>query len=307
MKRIAILGATGHIGKALTYRFSLRNKGFEVYLFARSLDKLKNFVAEVKGGHKLNTFLIKDFNMYGYDVVINCIGMGTPSAIKDTGMEIFSVTEEFDSLILRYLEKNPKTLYINLSSGAVYGKDFRKPVISEAKTAIDINRLQQEDNYSIAKINSEAKHRYLSHLNIVDLRVFSFFSRFIDLDAGFLLSDLIKYLKEKKTFVTSPEDIIRDYVVPEDLFNLINLCIKKNKINDFFDVYSARPVSKVRLLNFLKSKYGLSYSLTASFPSQSPTGSKFAYYSMSKKAAALGYTPKNSSLQGINNEIKYLL
>jgi hypothetical protein len=100
------------------------------------------------------------------------------------------VTEKFDNLIIRYLEKHPGTLYINLSSGAVYGKKIEKPLEITSPSIIDINRLDSGDYYAIAKLNAEAKHRALSNFNIADIRVF-FFQPLYRFVIGFLMGDII--------------------------------------------------------------------------------------------------------------------
>ena len=64
------------------------------------------------------------------------------------GSDIIDLTYKYDKLALNYLENNPKTKYIFLSSGAAYGsKNFTKNVDSKTKSIIDI-----QDHYSIAKI-----------------------------------------------------------------------------------------------------------------------------------------------------------
>jgi len=306
MKKIAILGATGYIGKSLVFNL-LSEKGVEFFLFARSKNKLNKFLKNIKGERKFKSNHFKKFNNYKYDTIINCVGIGNPSEMKKSGVKIFEITEEFDNLILKYLLLNPKTLYINLSSGAAYGKKIEKPIENNSYSTLNINNLDQGDAYSIVKINSEAKHRTLKNLNIVDLRIFSFFSRFLELGPGYLISDIINSIKNKTILITKPENIIRDYINPRDLLDLIKLIIKKRKINDVFDVYSAEPVSKFDLLKYFKKRYDLKYKIKKDPKLDSPTGIKNAYYSKNKKANKLGYKPKFSSLMGIDYEINNLL
>lgn len=306
MKKIAIMGATGYIGKSLIFELSVK-KEFEVFLFARSIKKLDTFLKIIK---KKDNFKIKHFekfNNYKYNCIINCIGIGNPKDVKGAGFKLFEITEKFDNLIIDYIKKYPNTIYINLSSGAVYGKNIKEPVNKKTYSSININNLDSGDNYSIAKINSEAKHRSLKSLNIVDLRIFSFFSRFIKLDAGYLISDIVSSIKNKKTLITNSENIIRDYIHPENLLNLIKLIIRKNKINDFFDVYSLKPISKFEMLEYFKKNYGLKYQFANNLKISSPTSSKSKYYSNNKKAKNLGYKPNFSSLNGIEYEIKNIV
>lgn len=306
MKKIALLGATGYIGKSLVDYLSKQKKD-KFFLFARSQKKLKKFLQTID---KNPVFAAKSFQKFSagqYDVVINCVGMGNPSEVRKSGNKIFQITEKFDNLILKYLGEHPGTLYINLSSGAVYGKKIEKPLEITSQSIIDINHLDPGEYYSIAKINSEAKHRALSNFNIVDIRVFSFFSRFIDLSSGYLAADIINALRHREKLATSPDDIIRDYVGATELWDLMKLIMKKGRMNDVFDMYSAKPVSKFALLKNLKRKYGLQYSIVKNSREQSPTGIKKLYYSKNKKAANVGYLPKRTSLEVIDDEIKHCL
>lgn len=306
MRNIAILGATGYIGKSLVQHLS-RRKEDKFFLFARSQEKLKKFLQIIDHNPLFTTKLFQKFSAGRYDVVINCVGMGNPSEVRKSGNKIFQITEKFDNLILKYLEKHPKALYINLSSGAVYGKKIEKPLEITSQSVIDINNLDSGDYYAIAKMNSEAKHRALPNFNIVDIRVFSFFSHFINLSSGYLMADVINSLQHKKKLITSPDDIIRDYIGADELWDLMELIMKKGRMNDVFDIYSAKPVSKFALLKYLKRKYGLQYSIMKTSRKQSPTGIKNLYYSKNKKAENIGYFPKRTSLKVIDNEIKRCL
>jgi nucleoside-diphosphate-sugar epimerase len=303
MKKIAILGATGYIGKSLTYELSLNNE-FDVFLFSRSKEKVTEFLKGIKGAEKFKAYSNDDFAAQSYDVIINCTGIGIPSVLKKSPAAIFKVTEEMDDMAMDYIEKNPATLYINLSTGAVYSGGMENPITEASKCVLNINSLAPSDYYAIAKINSEAKHRAQPNLNIVDLRIFSFFSHFIDLDAHFLISDIIDCLKNKKTFETSAGDMSRDYVCPYDLLALIKSVINKGNINDFFDVYTLGPVSKFELLDFFKKEYGFEYKIKAESERASPTGNKNLYFSQNKKAEEiLGFVPKHTSLSGIEEEM----
>lgn len=296
MKKIALLGATGFIGKSLAFEFSKRDD-FEVSLVARSEEKVREFVKQIQAEDK---FKIKNFEVFGkdeYDVIINCTGIGNPKVLKEDPVRIFKTTEDIDELILAYIKGRPQTLYINLSSGAVYNIS---PTASREE-------LLPKDFYAAAKRDSETRHRALSELNMADIRIFSFFSRFIDLDSGFLMSEITDCIKNKKIFMTSREDIVRDYVGPGDLLALIMSLMKQKKVNDFFDAYSAKPVSKLELLNKLHEEYHLEYSFSEAPVSTSPTGAKPSYFSKNKKSEHLGYSPRMSSLEVIVEEIGKLL
>lgn len=330
MKKIAILGATGYIGKSLVNEFLLANSGegdqtSQIYLYVRSKEKLEKFIESLKleSSEGYNISDIENFGEENYDVVINCVGISSPATLKEKPFEIIKLTEEFDNKILNFLDNHKETMYINLSSGAAYGQNATRPVSEETPSLIDINNIKNTNLYSIAKIYTEAKHRALNHLRIIDLRVFAFFSQFADLEGGFLMSEIAKCLVEDKVFKTTSTDIVRDFIGPEDLFNIIQCLIDgensegvekvhENIKNDVFDVVSKAPITKLELIDFLKAKYNLKVEIaeptTLSLPqNQSATGDKNSYYSQSEKLERIGFVPKYSSMECIDRELKRLL
>jgi nucleoside-diphosphate-sugar epimerase len=306
MKKIAVLGATSHIAKGLIYNF-LNEGTCELVLFARNSDAVKAFLKTI-GHDSFNAILPIDlFGKDNYDVIINCIGLGMPKNAKTVGRNILALTEYFDNIILDYLGRNSDSMYINFSSGAVFGKHFREPVSPGYENHIDVNAIGDTDYYSIAKLHSETKHRSFGEFKIIDLRVFSYFSRFIDMSAGYLITEMINCIREKKTFLTSSENIIRDYVIQYDLFALVKRCIQTGQINTSFDVYSREPVSKLDLAGHFHAKYGLTYEIIDNLSYVNPTGDKLCYYSKNLTANEIGYHPEFSSLSGIDKEIDSIL
>ncbi len=262
---IAILGSTSHIAKNLIERFNHKN----LYLFSRSRGNLDSFI----DGY--------------YDIIINCIGVGTPVKLKEIGSKIFLLTEYWDNLILDYLN-NYGGKYINFSSGIVDGSAWGT-----------------KHNYKIAKLYSEAKHR-TSNLNIIDLRLFAFFSRHIDMNSGYFITELINCIKEGREFLTGDNNIVRDYVHPDDLFNLVKLCITL-KLNDEIDVYSLKPVTKFEILDYFKTTYGLKYRIIPGTIKGYASGTEDNYFSKNHKADLLGYKPKYSAMDSIIEESRVLL
>lgn len=291
-KKIAILGATSQIAKGLIFNF-MQSKQNELFLFARIPGKVKEFLKKNNLPLDRHIYTFKHFQKEQYDVVINCVGLGTPVKVEKASGEVFKLTEEFDNLVLEYLSRYPKTLYINFSSGAVYN--------------VSVIDVKPEHYYGIAKLHQEAKHRVLNNLNIVDIRVFSYFSRFIELDSGYFLTELIKSLKTKKTLVTNSCDFTRDFLAPGDLFNLICLIIKVKPFNGPVDAYSLAPISKFKLLDYFVKNYALKYTIKRGLKLVCPTGVKSRYCSSSKKAASIGYEPRFSSLETVITESKYIL
>jgi nucleoside-diphosphate-sugar epimerase len=306
-KKIAILGATSHIAKGLIYNFC-RSGRSDLSLFARSTERANGFIASIHCEGNCAVAGIDEFGKEKYDVVFNCIGVGDPGLLERSGSSIFELTETFDNMILAYLRSNRDCLYINFSSGAVYGTDFRAPVDEGSRATWEVNKVESSEFYGIAKLNAEIKHRSLKGFNIVDLRVFGYFSRFIDPDAKYLLTEIIACLKSGQELLTDQSNMVRDYLHHQDLFALVDKCIGRATLNDVFDTYSRKPAEKHELLDFFSKNYGLKYSVRDDIDVTSPTGRKDKYFSVSRKAGrVLGYEPEYGSLDCIAREIKYIL
>ena len=234
------------------------------------------------------------------------MGIGDPAKAKNIGSDIFSITEQYDEMALDYIKHNKGTKYIFLSSGAVYGGDYQKPVSKNTLAMIDINNLDITDSYAIAKLYSEAKHRALPGLSIVDVRVFNYFSHTQDMNARFLITDLVRALKNNEVSKTSSVDIARDFITPPDFYNLVQAIIDFKHTNTALDCYTKSPVSKFDLLSELESKFGLKYEIDESVGIINATGAKLNYYSTNDMAKNIGYKPNNTSKDGIVQEIALL-
>ena len=310
VKAVCILGATSHISKGLICNFLCKGTS-HLHLFTTSPTITSRFVQSICTDHKERCTIYDAYHQFEselYDVVINCIGVGTQKRLCGDFTKFFTVGEKYDNMVIEYLQnRSPETLYICFSSGAVYGRSFAEPVTECSENNIKVNHVTQEDYYSICKLNSEAKHRAFKHLRIVDLRLFSYFSRFIDTSEGYFITDVIDSIINSKELVTDSNNIVRDYVHPDDLFAIVMLCINAGNINDAFDVMSTMPVDKNEILKYFADNYGLKYSVAYSIFCCSSTGDKNIYTSKYNKLAVLGYNPAFSSMDTILLESSHLL
>lgn len=304
-RRVIIIGANSNIAKALTASFS-EIENIELVLYTTNIEKTKNFVSQFNKEIKIYEGYTEPL-ISSSDLLINCIGVGTPKQMKGDYTAWFTVLEKFDNLCIDYIKQNLNCLYISLSSGSIYGSDFSKPVDKYSKNTLDVNNMGIENFYSISKIYSEAKHRAYNGLNIVDLRIFSFFSRYSDIYDGYFMSDLALSILNKETLKTNDTNIIRDYIHISDLTNLILLCLEKRNINAAFDVISKEPISKFEILENFKENFGLKYEILKNLNFSNSAGSKNIYYSINSLASQiLNYKPQYSSLEALSSELFWL-
>jgi len=301
--KIAILGATSQIAQDLILSFS-KNQHYDFSLFGRNMELLEKWINSENLSDKYQVQEYSEFsNHQKYDVIINFVGIGDPVKAQIMGSDIFTVTEKYDDMALDYVRCHKETKYIFLSSGAVYGGKYEEPVNENTVAMIDINNLDSTDWYTVAKLYAEAKHRSLSELSIVDVRVFNYFSHTQDMNARFLITDIVRAIKNKEVFKTSVENIVRDFITPPDFYRLIQEIIDFKPINTALDCYTKSPVSKFYLLDELKSEFGLRYEIDKDIDIINATGGKINYFSINRTAKNIGYKPRCTSLGGIFKEI----
>lgn len=302
--RLAILGATSQIAKDLVMSFAAHSN-HELVLYARRPDAVTHWLASVG---LTNRYLTADFSAFReeetFDAILNFVGVGDPAKAAAMGSAIFDVTLRYDELALKYVNLHPECKYIFLSSGAAYGSNFDAPVDKNTKSVIAINNMQAQDWYGVAKLHAECRHRSLAHLSIIDIRVFNYFSHTQDVEAGFLITDIVRAIQETELLRTSSDYIVRDFVNPSDFFQLVGVLLAAPVINTVVDCYSKAPVDKPTLLAYMKESFGLQFQMTDARIGVNATGSKPYYYSLNTLASEFGYHPVWTSLDGLVKEIE---
>ena len=297
--RIAILGATSQIAKDLVLSFSMQNK-YELLLYCRRPHILTEWL---QSGQHPDRYVVADFSAFTtdehFDAILNFVGVGDPAQAAAMGANIFDVTLQFDEMALNYVQQHPSCRYIFLSSGAAYGSSFDAPADEKSNAVIAINNLQPQDWYAVAKLHAECRHRSLAHLSIIDIRVFNYFSHTQNLSARFLITDILRAIRDKVILATSSTYLVRDYLHPSDFYHLVMALLKAPPANTSVDCYSRAPVDKPTLLAAMQEKFQLQYEVAEKITSVNATGFKPHYYSLNHKAAEFGYKPELSSLDGI--------
>ncbi len=300
--RIAILGATSQIAKDLIVAFS-KQDSHELILFARRPEAVMNWLnsVDLQGRHS-----VKDFSTFStdehFDALLNFVGVGDPAQAAAMGASIFDVTLKYDQLALNYIEQHPLCRYLFLSSGAAYGASFEAPVDENTNAVIAIKNLQPQEWYGVAKLHAECRHRSHPEWPIIDIRVFNYFSRTQDISARFLITDIVRAIRDKTVLKTSSDYIVRDFIHPSDFYRLVIALLTSAPTNAAVDCYSKAPIDKPTLLAAMQEKYGLQYDIVETAIAINATGSKAYYYSMNKLAADFGYTPFLTSLEGLLEE-----
>jgi len=305
--RIAILGATSQIAKDLILLFTTQNN-HELILFARRPEVVMQWLTSVDLPSQYEVSVFASFSLdENFDAILNFVGIGDPAQAAAMGASIFDVTLKYDQMALSYLEQHPLCRYIFLSSGAAYGSSFDTPVDENTKAMVAINNLQPQDWYAVAKLYAECRHRSLPNLPIIDIRVFNYFSHSQDMSARFLMTDIVRAIRDNTVLKTSSDYIVRDFIHPSDFYKLVVALLASPATNVVIDCYSKAPIDKPTLLAGMQKSFGLHYEIITTSASVNATGNKPHYYSLNKKARDFGYQPSLTSLDGLLLEVRELL
>ncbi len=304
--KIAILGATSQIARDLILSLS-QEAGKELFLFARRTAEVERWQAAcgIKDRHPVADF--SGFGKQDFDAVINFVGAGDPAQIASMGSSILDFTFLFDEMVLEYLDSHPACRYLFLSSGAAYGSNFSEPARRDTPAIIKINDLAPHEWYGVAKLHAECRHRAHPELHIIDIRVFNYFSRTQDIDARFLITDMLRAIRDGLALKTSADYIVRDYLHPSDFHQLVNALLSAPANNTAVDCYSKEPIDKPTLLAAMRDDFGLSYEVGGQSAGVNATGSKPHYYSVNRRAAEFGYQPAWTSMEGVLSEARAIL
>jgi nucleoside-diphosphate-sugar epimerase len=239
------------------------------------------------------------------DLIVNALGPGDPKTIRAAGASIAQITEAFDLRILQHLERHPETTYAFLSTGAVYGSDYGDREHPRRLLETDTKALGNSDHYPRAKLEAEARHRARGDLRIADVRIFGYFSRFIDLNGGFLMSEISRAVLNDRVFQTDGTDFVRDYIGPGDLTNLLLRLLNAGSVNFVVEARSAAPTTKLALLRALASEFGLKCEISGAARRLS-IRSALDRPPMPDSAAMIGYVPSRTSEQTLIEEMRAL-
>ncbi|MCT8346721.1 hypothetical protein LGZ99_05705 [Photorhabdus temperata] len=92
--KVAILGATSQIAKDLLRQWSDKKQKHELYLFARRITVVEDFISTVVWHNNVKIYCLEQFTStkIKFDAILNFIGISDPSLVADRSTEIIDVT-----------------------------------------------------------------------------------------------------------------------------------------------------------------------------------------------------------------------
>lgn len=271
---IAILGANGTIGFSLARE--LVKSSERLVLFARNPKRLGVF----RGAAQVDIQPLSEFDARQFELVINAIGDVDHQRVVAAGIDHMNASQIWDERVLDTMTEN--TAYTFISSGAV------------TYVANGDERSSTLTPYVLAKINAESRHRMAVNRPILDARVFGYVDIAMSIDSTFFLSELASSIVRKQPFITSPQEMVRDYTGADELLDLIQCWRNNGAPNIALDLFSKMPASKHELLKIAKSRYGLKIEARDAAKASLIEGT-VVYASRDHSASKLGYSPKRSA------------
>jgi nucleoside-diphosphate-sugar epimerase len=293
--KVAILGASSRI--ACDFLLGLKaSPDFDVTLFARDPKR----ASSLTGWPAEKSYPYSAFNSERkFDAIVNFVGQSSPEIRAASQNPILKTNRTFDDLALAYLASNSSAKYVYISSGVALGSTFSEPATENTQYS-----LENLDEYSKAKQESELRHRYARDHNVIDLRIFSYFHRTQSQESKFLLADIVRSIRSGSVLEVDSSNIWRDFLGAADFSQLMFESLSTTLQNVAIDAFTAAPIAKFELLEACAEMFKLRYEVKSEISLTSPVKQK--YYSLAR-SAGFDYRPTQTSLENVVTEIAAIL
>ncbi len=276
--KILFIGGNSHIAKSIL----AENLFNEIFIISRNKNKIINFCNLNQVSTKITFLNYESFKNEKFKLIVNFASPGYPEDISSSKNNIIKFTKDINRRVIKYLLLNRKTKYIFISSGIVNK---------------NITKKDKQYFYYKSKLDIEQNNLSQKGLRIYNLRIYSYISKFIDLNKNFFLSLIINSIKKNKKIKIYNNDFTRDFIGPKELISFIKYVLENDIKKCSIDISSNKSVTKKDLLKFFKKNYYLKYDLIKTISNDD------LYTPVSKKMFLVNKT----SLNIIKREIKDIL
>ena len=276
--KILVIGGNSHIAKSIL----AENLFNEIFIISRNKNKIINFCNLNQVSTKITFLNYESFKNEKFKLIVNFASPGYPEDISSSKNNIIKFTKDINRRVIKYLLLNRKTKYIFISSGIVNK---------------NITKKDKQYFYYKSKLDIEENNLSQKGLRIYNLRIYSYISKFIDLNKNFFLSLIINSIKKNKKIKIYNNNFTRDFIGPKELISFIKYILENDLKKCSIDISSNKSVTKKDLLKFFKKNYYLKYDLIKTISNDD------LYTPVSKKM----FLVNKNSLNIIKREIKNIL
>lgn len=207
MTSVFISGGNGYIGKNLKASFP---NNYQIFAPPRKVLELADSCA-VSDYFKKNS---------SFDAVVNCAAAGVANSSNKTPEDI--VFENLKSFGNLFQQRARYKRFIQIGSGAEYGKPFQKAYVTEEECGLAI----PSDPYGMSKFYSgQALENQGEIGKVVNLRLFGIFGPYEDYRVRFISNNIVRSLIGLPIIVM--QDAIFDYIYINDLIYILEKFIEK--------------------------------------------------------------------------------
>ena len=296
--RVAILGASGFLGRNLASRLVL--SGYEVTSFVRSTDP--SLGAEIGNQVVFDFANLQDISesLNSFDSVVHLVSSSNPSSssmgpVSDAQQNLMSSID-----LMEILKDNPRVRLVFASSGgAVYGSPAFSP-ITEAHSTHPISF------YGVAKLAIE-KYMYAysvnNKLNYVVLRFSNPFGPHqVNTRGQGLIPTIIESALEEKTLtVWGNGTNLRDYLFVEDAVSAVISAIHYTGEGKLFNIGSGVGRSILELVSNIETIIGKSIDMQFLPPRSFDAATNVLDISLAEKS--LGWSPATPFSDGLEKTV----
>lgn len=288
---ILIIGSNGFIGKSLyDYLSSFYNVyGVDVVKANQKYFSQIKLVSEIENLEGINTF----------DFIINASGSADVKRSNELPLNDFEKNTLNVYEILSIIKiKSPKTKFINISSGAVYG--------NKNSAAIETDKLNPVSTYGFNKKMAEniCEHFYNQFkISSFSLRIFSAYGPGLKRQLFWDLYE--KSLKTNQIELYGDSTDYRDFIYIDDICEFIKIIIEKNISG--YHVFNLSSGLLTTIESAVKSFCNiLDKNLKYSFSGNSIQGYPKGVFADISKAKKFGFVPKYTLKQGLKKTIEWI-
>jgi len=289
--KILVTGAGGLIGNAVCNCLRDQQKSF-LGLYKNKPPKQKLWNTSIADLEKND--LEKILGSENISTIIHCAAV-IPNEHHSTS-DCYKINTAIDKKIAEYADQQNIQNFIFISTTNMYG--LSTEIIDES------SKLNIDNLYSLAKFNSEELFLKLKKANAIVLRVNAPYH--YSQKANTVLKIFInKIIKREDVSYHGTGNRQQDFIHVKDVSHAI-ICALKANSTGVYNIASGHPISMKDLAKLIL--YKVPGSKSKIFPSGMPDAQENhkALFDISKAKEELGWQPKVSLSQGIDEWIKYL-
>ena len=253
-KNFFLTGCTGFFGYWLVRTFIEANKKYNLNINLYILTRKKKNLINKFFKNKIINFIIGDIRDFKYPPKkIDFIIHGATTSAEETfnkqdPLEKFSIMVDGTNNILNFTKKNKCKRFLYISSGSVYGDQFKSKIreidyanLNNYRSSFDINVLGKSKKKAEKLVMSfSKKYKFITSI----ARCFTFVGPTLPLNIHYAVGNFLKQKSSNKNIVlNSSGNSVRSFMYMTDLVVWLFYIFFKGKNRNIYNVGSDKSIS----------------------------------------------------------------